>query len=285
VAEVRTPVEFIRNVEVPVEVVREVPVEVVREIEKIVEVPVDVVREVERIVEVPYEVIKEVEKVVEMRVEVPVETVKEIEMVAEVRTPIEVVRRVEIPVEIERIVEVPIEVVREVAKIVEVPVQVVREKVVEVPVEVIRYVDRQAEVNLREVDFDVDEAKVASNIKWEGRSVEHEAGTEATTWEVETKTKKALTKKVPATLQQKDDLKVIEGIGPKIESILNAAGIWTFDQLASMTANQIKDILDQAGPRYKIHDPTTWPLQSELAAAGSWEELRAWQDQLNAGKL
>jgi predicted flap endonuclease-1-like 5' DNA nuclease len=82
---------------------------------------------------------------------------------------------------------------------------------------------------------------------------------------------------------KKDDLKVVEGIGPKIEGIFNDAGILTFEQLANTTATRLKEILDGAGSRYQMHDPTTWPAQSKLANDGKWEELKKWQDELNKG--
>ena len=82
-----------------------------------------------------------------------------------------------------------------------------------------------------------------------------------------------------------DDLKIVEGIGPKIEGLLNNEGILTFAQLAVTTTERIKEILDAAGPRFQMHDPTTWPQQSALARDGKWDELKAWQDELNKGRL
>lgn len=83
----------------------------------------------------------------------------------------------------------------------------------------------------------------------------------------------------------KDDLKIVEGIGPKISDLLNAAGISTFVQLAATDVAKIKEILAAAGNRYAAHDPTTWPKQAELAAAGEMDKLKAWQDELDGGKL
>ena len=80
-----------------------------------------------------------------------------------------------------------------------------------------------------------------------------------------------------------DDLKVIEGIGPKIEELLNKEGIMTFRQLSETSYERLSDILRAAGKRYQMHDPGSWPRQGELAADGKWEELRAWQDDLNKG--
>jgi large subunit ribosomal protein L17 len=81
-----------------------------------------------------------------------------------------------------------------------------------------------------------------------------------------------------------DDLKLIEGIGPKIADLLVAGGIATFADLAAATPEAIKAILEAAGPQYNIHDPQTWPAQSQLAADGKWDELKALQDELIGGK-
>ena len=81
-----------------------------------------------------------------------------------------------------------------------------------------------------------------------------------------------------------DDLKKIEGIGPKIAGILNESGIVTFEDLANTEVDKLKEILSEAGSRYKMHDPTTWPQQAKLAAEGKWDELKEWQDKLDGGK-
>ncbi|MEM6628703.1 MAG: helix-hairpin-helix domain-containing protein [Bacteroidota bacterium] len=83
---------------------------------------------------------------------------------------------------------------------------------------------------------------------------------------------------------QKDDLKKVEGIGPKIEKLLNADGIMTWRQLSEAEIDRLKRILDAAGPRYRIHDPGTWPRQAGLAADGKWDELEKLQDELSGGK-
>lgn len=82
----------------------------------------------------------------------------------------------------------------------------------------------------------------------------------------------------------KDDLKKIEGIGPKIAEILHENGITSFAQLAEANPDHIRELLEAAGPRYKIHDPSTWPAQAKFAAAGNWDELKDYQDMLIGGR-
>lgn len=83
---------------------------------------------------------------------------------------------------------------------------------------------------------------------------------------------------------RKDDLKKLEGIGPKLEKILNAAGIQSYAQLAAMTPEQIRPILEAAGSQFKMHDPKSWPYQAELAAKGDWARLKEYQHLLITGK-
>jgi predicted flap endonuclease-1-like 5' DNA nuclease len=79
-----------------------------------------------------------------------------------------------------------------------------------------------------------------------------------------------------------DDLKRVEGIGPKISQVLRSSGIVSFAQLASTDVERLREILTQAGIR--IADPTTWPRQARLAADGDWEALADLQDQLVGGR-
>lgn len=81
----------------------------------------------------------------------------------------------------------------------------------------------------------------------------------------------------------KDDLTKIEGIGPKIQGLLNADGIWSFNQLANAPKTRLQKILDDAGPAYTIHKPRTWSAQAKLADEGNWDDLEHWQNQLKGG--
>lgn len=81
-----------------------------------------------------------------------------------------------------------------------------------------------------------------------------------------------------------DDLKIIEGIGPKIEELLNAANIYTYEQLATSEVATLRAILDNAGARFRMHDPQTWPIQADIAEKGDWVKLKEYQEYLNAGR-
>lgn len=88
----------------------------------------------------------------------------------------------------------------------------------------------------------------------------------------------------PVLASKPDDLKIVEGIGPKIEEILCENGIDSYKKMAATPVNRIKEILLNAGSRFAVHDPGTWPAQALLAANGEWENLKAYQSFLNAGK-
>ncbi len=83
---------------------------------------------------------------------------------------------------------------------------------------------------------------------------------------------------------QIDDLRVIEGIGPKIEQLLNKNGIKSYETLGTMKPKDIKKILENAGPKFQMHDPSTWPKQAKLAAKGKWENLEDYKEFLIGGK-
>ena len=96
--------------------------------------------------------------------------------------------------------------------------------------------------------------------------------------------KKAAPKAKPAAKKatgKADDLKKIEGIGPKIASTLVEAGVATFAELAKTSPEKISEII--AGVRGN-HVTDTWPAQAKLAADGKWDELKKWQDELDGGK-
>lgn len=83
---------------------------------------------------------------------------------------------------------------------------------------------------------------------------------------------------------KENDLKIVEGIGPKIAELFNDNGINTWAELANTAVATLQTHLDSKGERYRVHNPGTWPMQSGLAAEGKWAELKKWQDENDYGK-
>ena len=79
-----------------------------------------------------------------------------------------------------------------------------------------------------------------------------------------------------------DDLTILEGIGPKVNELLQKAGITTFARLAETDPAVISEIL-QAN-HLRMIDPQSWPAQARLAAAGDEEGLKSLQDKLKGGR-
>jgi large subunit ribosomal protein L21 len=79
-----------------------------------------------------------------------------------------------------------------------------------------------------------------------------------------------------------DDLIIIEGIGPKVKSVLVKAGYPTFALLSKADTGVLKKILEEA--KYAYMDPSTWPEQARLAGEGKMTELKALQESLKAGR-
>lgn len=80
-----------------------------------------------------------------------------------------------------------------------------------------------------------------------------------------------------------DDLKKIEGIGPKVAEHLNKMGITTFAQLAEADPQKIQEMLNEAG--LQMMNPEGWIMQAKLAAQGDWEGLAKLQDELKGGRV
>ncbi len=88
----------------------------------------------------------------------------------------------------------------------------------------------------------------------------------------------SINKKSYAALQP-TNLQVIEGIGPKIESMLKENGINDWLTLSKKSRGELRAILEKQGSRYSIIDPSSWPLQAHKAARGMWDNLIELQSQ------
>ncbi len=80
-----------------------------------------------------------------------------------------------------------------------------------------------------------------------------------------------------------DDLKVIEGVGPKIETLCHGIGIRTWFDLSTTEVSLLRTMLADAGPRFRTQNPQTWPQQAALLAAGEWAAFKALTDELDSG--
>ena len=80
-----------------------------------------------------------------------------------------------------------------------------------------------------------------------------------------------------------DDLTKLEGIGPKVASVLNGMGIMSFADLASAEAARVQETLNSAGLQYM--KPEGWIEQAKLAALGDTEGLKNLQNELKGGRI
>lgn len=67
---------------------------------------------------------------------------------------------------------------------------------------------------------------------------------------------------------EKDDLKVIEGIGPKISGMFHKEGIKTWKALSETAVARCQEILAGGGEHYKVHNPASWPMQAKMCYEG-----------------
>ncbi|REE27880.1 50S ribosomal protein L21 [Winogradskyella pacifica] len=96
----------------------------------------------------------------------------------------------------------------------------------------------------------------------------------------EPKAEKAAPKKATG---KADDLKKIEGAGPKAAEALVNAGFETFEKIAAAKPEELSTVLTEASSRLAHIVTDTWPKQAKLAADGKWDELQELQDRLDGG--
>jgi len=95
--------------------------------------------------------------------------------------------------------------------------------------------------------------------------------------------KKAASKAKKTSAKKADDLKKIEGAGPKAAEALINAGLDTFAKVAKTDAAKLSEILSEASSRLAHIVTDTWPKQAKLASEGKWDELKELQDRLDGG--
>jgi predicted flap endonuclease-1-like 5' DNA nuclease len=70
-----------------------------------------------------------------------------------------------------------------------------------------------------------------------------------------------------------NDFTLIEGVGPRIAQLLVDKGITTWWALANSDVELLRSVLREAGPKFQVHDPRSWPQQARLLAFGEWEKF------------
>ncbi|WP_379554459.1 hypothetical protein [Qipengyuania sp. DGS5-3] len=85
--------------------------------------------------------------------------------------------------------------------------------------------------------------------------------------------------KIAAAVGDPDDLKMIKGIGPKLEKLCNSFGVTRFDQIAAWTPSDVAEVDPYLeGFRGRI-DRDDWVGQAKtLAAGGTTEFARRYDD-------
>ena len=81
----------------------------------------------------------------------------------------------------------------------------------------------------------------------------------------------------------KDDIEIIEGIGPKIAAVLAANGITTFAKLADAKADDMTAMLKASGGRFSLANTASWAEQAALLRDGKMEEFKKLCDELVGG--
>lgn len=78
----------------------------------------------------------------------------------------------------------------------------------------------------------------------------------------------------PAAEAAADDLKLIGGVGPALEKKLNAAGIFRFEQIADMSAEDVEKVEEQLSFKGRMQRDD-WFGQAKILAAGGDTEFSA----------
>jgi large subunit ribosomal protein L21 len=81
----------------------------------------------------------------------------------------------------------------------------------------------------------------------------------------------------------RDDIELVEGIGPKIAKVLSDNGITTFAQLADAQPEAMAAMLKVSGGRFGLASTDTWPQQAALLRDGKMDEFKRLTDELVGG--
>ena len=74
-----------------------------------------------------------------------------------------------------------------------------------------------------------------------------------------------------------DDLTQLNGIGPRISSILADGGVTTYDELEHSDPSELRKII-AAGGALPPSSLDSWPTQASYATRGDWQGLAAYNN-------
>jgi predicted flap endonuclease-1-like 5' DNA nuclease len=94
---------------------------------------------------------------------------------------------------------------------------------------------------------------------------------------------KGLMRRQYQTPEGTDDLQAIEGIGPKIASLLRNADISTFERLSETSLGELSRLLETGGPRFGLADPLTWAEQAAMLFSGDYVGFEQLKEELIGG--
>lgn len=86
-----------------------------------------------------------------------------------------------------------------------------------------------------------------------------------------------------AAKQEPQDLKRIEGIGPKIDAALKAQGYPTYASVAAATEDELRAAIKAEGVRF-APSASSWARQAQFLAEGDEDGLKEFQDYLVGGQ-
>jgi len=157
------------------------------------------------------------------------------------------------------------------------------------PVELRAVLDKENPKSYKIIDPTTwsDQAQLAVDGKWQELITMQKAldtGKTDTIGKTDSKLEKMMIRLGLIKKWKPNDLKAIEGVGPKIEKLFQENSIDTWKKMAKASVKKLNEILTSGGDRFKLADPGSWPKQAKLADEGKWDELREYQDFLDGGK-
>lgn len=128
-------------------------------------------------------------------------------------------------------------------------------------------VDPIVDVDVAVAEAPVIEDKPVKKAEPKAEAPKTEAKEEAPKAEAKKEEPKAeATKEAPKQEAEADDLKKLEGVGPKLAEVLADGGFTTFASIASASVEDIQKVLEAAGSRYASKNPAPWIEQAKELA-------------------